>query len=293
VLLDLALPQVVARVQPPNGRLEELTDYRQQATYLGEYALALGAYGLIQHDPRFAELQGHLADLLYVALAAAPERPLRSYPAYFWPFDTLPVLLALQLDDLRTGRDRSRPLIARHLAWVRSQATHPRYQLPWSRLTEQTYRGQELPRGSDVAFRLCLLPHLEPAYARSLYDHFTHHYWLEQGTLAGFAEWPAGQQRFQDVDSGPIVMGVGVAATGLGIGVALAQEDTARRDRLLTQLAAFGQMLPLLAASQAAAGNQPLAGVRFATEYTTGFLYGDAVLFYSVTWTPWPVPPAP
>jgi hypothetical protein len=36
--------------------------------------------------------------------------------------------------------------------------------------------------------------------------------------------------------------------------------------------------------------DQPLFGgqVRLNRQYVTGFLYGDAVLFYAVTWVPYP-----
>ncbi len=43
----------------------------------------------------------------------------------------------------------------------------------------------------------------------------------------GFREWPVGRERAADDDSGPIVEGVGAAATGLSIGAARAMGDEA------------------------------------------------------------------
>ncbi|HUU42580.1 MAG TPA: hypothetical protein VMX57_02310, partial [Planctomycetota bacterium] len=44
-LIDLAVASVTNRVLPPDGRLDQLPDYANQATHLGHLNLALGAYG--------------------------------------------------------------------------------------------------------------------------------------------------------------------------------------------------------------------------------------------------------
>jgi hypothetical protein len=56
--------------------------------------------------------------------------------------------------------------------------------------------------------------------ALRLYLRYRRIYWVELGVAAGFREWPPGTDRPADIDSGPIVLGVGAAATALGIGAA-------------------------------------------------------------------------
>ena len=50
--------------------------------------------------------------------------------------------------------------------------------------------------------------------------------------VTGFREWPVGVDRAADVDSGPIVSGIGAAASALGIAAARAMGDDALAKRL-------------------------------------------------------------
>lgn len=145
------------------------------------------------------------------------------------------MLVSLKLHDKKTSQTRSDAIIKRHLDWLRTKGTHPRLQLPYSRINHSASNDHELPRGCDLSFRSCLLPHLDREYAEEMYKHYANNYWLERGVLTGFAEWPGGVQRFQDMDSGPIVMGIGLGATGLGIGATIALGDQHRLQRLVSQ----------------------------------------------------------
>ncbi len=295
-LIDLAIPSVIRHVRPPGGRLERLSDYRQHAMYLGQLNLALGAYYLISDDNRYDTLHRKLSDLLHQALVEAKGRPLRSFPQYSWPFDTIPVLVSLDLYDARTSRPRSAQAVRAHLSWVRANATHPGLRLPYSRIDNATGRGRELPRGCDLSFRLCLLPQVDRAYAEQQYAQYLKHYWLDQGLLAGFAEWPGGTKRFEDMDSGPIIMGIGLGSTGLGLGATIAMDDKERLKRLTAELATLDLLRPLFVAAQQEATGKAAAKlrmIRLDAKHVTGFLFGDAMLFYCITWQPWTEEGAP
>ena len=77
-----------------------------------------------------------------------------------------------------------------------------------------------VPRGCALSWSASYLVQLEPAIARDQY--------LRQRDvlgdailgIGGFREWPRGRGGDADLDSGPIVLGIGVAATGLGLGPA-------------------------------------------------------------------------
>jgi hypothetical protein len=53
------------------------------------------------------------------------------------------------------------------------------------------------------------------------------------GPATGVREWPAGEEHPADIDSGPIVAGMGAAATGFGIGASRAIGDDATHRALL------------------------------------------------------------
>jgi hypothetical protein len=67
-LLDLAVESVTKQLQPPDGKLEKLSDYKAQAVYLGQLNLALGAYALVSNDKRYDALNAKLSDILHQAL---------------------------------------------------------------------------------------------------------------------------------------------------------------------------------------------------------------------------------
>jgi hypothetical protein len=287
-LVDLAIESVTKRVSPPGGKLENLPNYRTYATHLGQLNLVLGAYRLACDDTRYDRLHDKLTDLFLQALEEKKGLPLRSYPTYSWPMDTIPVLVSLKLHDIRTGGNRSGKPIAAHLAWVRERASHPDLKLPYSRFNDGENRPLEAPRGCDLSLRLCLLPHIDRDGAKQMYDHYVRSFWIAREALAGFAEWPHGKVETEDIDSGPIFMGVGLAATGMGIGATKAMGDAPRLRKLCIQLTCVNLLRAMYFASQAMETQGDNRWKRMLDpEHYTGLLMGDAVLFYCITWHPW------
>jgi hypothetical protein len=81
------------------------------------------------------------------------------------------------------------------------------------------------------------------------------------------------------------MLGIGPTATGVGIGAAKAVSDANRLTTLARQLKLLPDFLRLLEQC-----GQQLFGdlLPVSSDYVTGFLYGDAVLFYAITWVPYP-----
>jgi hypothetical protein len=292
-LVELARPAVVRRVRPPGAKLENLKVYRNHATYLGQYNLALGCYRLIGGDDRFADEHKAVSDALHEALVKARGRPLWSLPGLCWPFDTIPCLLSLRLYDRCTGVDRTSVLIKRHLEWVKRHATDSTTGLPYSRIDLRSGRALERPRGCELSWRICLMAQIDEAAARPLYRSYVKSFWLDRGVIAGFAEWPGGRSGRQDRDSGPILLGVGMSASGFGLGAATAMADAPRAERLCAQLAEFRTLLEgMIRRSPASRRRLTMGGVIDPrSTYSTGFLFGDACLFYAITWRRWPPGP--
>jgi hypothetical protein len=253
--------------------------------------MVLGAYSLISQDDRYDKLHQILSNIFHEAMVDSEGRALNSFPEYSWPFDTVPVVLSLYLYDKKMSSTHSKEIITRHLEWIREKASDPQLELPYSRINNMTGQGIELPRGCDLSFRLCLLSHIDQEYSKHLYEKYTTHFWLDLGIFAGFSEWPNGQMRFEDIDSGPIVMGIGLGATGMGLGAATALEDGSRLNRLTSQMTTVSKyIVPLLAKGQKLIieGKEiQFQMIPINDEYFSGFLFGDAMLFYCVTWQPW------
>jgi len=290
VLLDPAVASTVRVVRPPGKKLDALTSYKQHATYLGQLNMALGYYRLIGGDDRYEGIHRRISDVLHKALVELKGRPLASFPAYSWSFDTIPCLVSLKLYDRHTGKSRSNEVIRKHLEWLGAHAVHKPTGLPYSRINNTTGRGIVAPRGCDLSWRISLIAHLDAARAKAMYNAYVKAFWLDRTMIRGFAEWPGGKLTKQDADSGPILLGIGMTASGMGIAASQAAGDTPRTAQLARQTADFKKLMQkIIAVQPAAKAKLTMRGqIDPASNYVTGFLYGDACLFYAATWRAWP-----
>ncbi len=287
-MLDLAIPVVAQRVRAPGGQLTSLQDYRQHGTYICQLNVGLGAARLLG-DRDHEALHKHLTQLIRKAMDQDNGKPLFSFPGLIWPFDTIPCLFSLALYELGTKNSAdAAPLTIKHLHWVLLKSLDKSTGLPCSQLNKKSMGCTVAPRGCDLSFRLMMLFQFEPQAAKNLYEVYVRYFWKERFLAAGFAEWPDGATNQEDVDSGPIIMGVGTAASALGIGAAKAARDEPRFKRLVRQTIAARDIVHRML-KQGSPGAEALLGglISLSPDYTSGFLYGDAVLFWGLTWTKW------
>ena len=284
-LIDLLIPIVVEDIQPPNGDLTQLVTYQDQATYLGTLNMALGSYVLIGGDTRYEHIHERISDVLYQTLVESNGESIHSYPTYTWHFDTLFALTSLHLYDKSKGLTRTEKLIEQHLQWKQQHVTHQATGLPIA-------NASGVPRGCDISMQICLLAQFAPEVAEDLYQKYVNAHWIEHGILAGFSEWPKGSKKTSggDFDSGPIVFNIGLTATGAGLGATQAMNDQERFNKLCTELNIVTPIKQLLTTTNKDNGLfqwftmfAPLKA-----EYFSGFFYGDAILFYTLTWAPYP-----
>lgn len=281
-LISLAIPEVERQVSPPGGRLENLRDFNDQATYLGQFNMALGYYRMLGGDGRFDKIHKAVSEALFRALLKNNAFPLNSYPEHSWTFDTVPCLVSLRLCDKATGSKRYESVIKEHLKWMREKGTEPETGLPYSAVSESGKQKIVVaPRGCDISWRIALLNLLDADYSRSLYRNYTAHFWREQFFLSGFSEWSEYAEGEADIDSGPIITDVGLAATSLGIGTVLLMDDTERLTRITEQ---FGNVDMIKSMAGYAKDFDPVADLIQGDKYYTGFLFGDICLFYAISW---------
>lgn len=287
-LIDLEIPMVVQYVSPPGGDLVNLVDYQGQGTYLSTLNLTLGVYAVIGGDERYEKTHERVSAVLYKAVKDRDGLPIESYPGYTYNFDTIMALLSLHLYDRLKGTTGTKDLLQRYLQWRHKDATHAPTGLPYS----ISWNGDGiLPRGCDLSLQICLLAQMDKGAADALYQKYVASHWIDRGFAAGFAEWPKNTAHSAgDIDSGPIFFDIGLTATGLGIGTTLAMNDRDRLQRLCSQLGIVGPTLETLMLLNPNNGLLHwFAGrVDMDRKYFTGFLYGDAALFYSITWMPYP-----
>jgi hypothetical protein len=192
----------------------------------------------------------------------------RSYPGSpMWPADQTVTLLAMRLYDETHGTSLHEEPLRGFLRVLRQRAD-PRTGLFPSALSP--VENADVPRGCATSWSVGYLAQLEVNVA---FDQYTRAgATLRENILGvgGSREWPAGRGGGQSVDSGPIVLGVGVAATGLGLGPARFFRDeesytVVRRTALLFGVPAWWRSGGYLAAP----------------------ILGEAILFEGRTTRPW------
>jgi hypothetical protein len=199
--------------------------------WLTHYSLILGAADALGPCP---DPVRHHA--ISVALARRslrdPHRHVASYAAmrHRWPADQTATLASLaRFDRAHAARLHEEP--AREWReFVLGKATDRRLGLPWSEVTGAQPTSRE-PRGCALSWQTRFVHEFDDPLARQWWTAYRSRYLVERAGLVGFREWPPGRDRGMDGDSGPIVAGVGAAATGLGIAAArvMGDEDLAEK----------------------------------------------------------------
>lgn len=253
-LLDRLIEQVAS---PPSGRPFRLGTVRiagralsPSVAHRGHLALLLvGRARLGPLAPAAQTLLHDLARSLARDIEQSPTHLLRTYDGTrIWPADNEVVAAALALYLRHVERD---PLVERAFGTLQStlrSLERPGWRstgLPASALRAGTTRlvAIDVPRGCALSWTVAMRGLYDPDAARDLYVRYRAHFWTDWGVIVGLREWPPGIDRRPDTDSGPIIGGIGLAASGIGVGAARITASTVDEARLRVAASAAGQSL--------------------------------------------------
>jgi hypothetical protein len=211
----------------PGPRVEALPD----ALFLEHLNLILGARDAL--GPCADPALHRAASARLAALSLAD--PFAHAPSYAsledrWPADQSAVLASLRRFDAAHGSHLlDEPL--RRFREVMARPALSRRGLPVSEVT-QARSTSRFPRGCAQSFISRYLAEADPALAHRWWATYRKDFLVDQGPLLGFREWPPGVEQPGDGDSGPIILGIGTAASALAIAAARAQGDELLATRL-------------------------------------------------------------
>lgn len=184
--------------------------------YLGYAALGMGALRSIDPATDYGKLHDTIIAALVRRLDALPNGDLETYPGELYPADISSVIGAIGQHARLTGADHH-ALLERmsHIVrdrWIDAESGY---------LAQTIHRGTGLPvsepRGASTALAAYFISFADPALSQDLARSV-----LKSGraTFLGFGgtrEYPPNAWGLGDVDSGPVVLGVSVAATGFAL----------------------------------------------------------------------------
>lgn len=224
-----------ADARPRSGEPAVLGEH---GLYLTHLSITLAARRRAGGDARHDDLHGRVIRHLVARSLADPLRHMSSFPdtPARWPADQSATLYAAYLYDRLHGTDLSAEPIARWLAVMASDAgTDPQTGLHRSEVAGAMDYGP-IPRGCALSWTVRYMSGFDPDGAAALWVPYREQFAAERGLL-GFREWPAGTERPADIDSGPIIAGVGASATAFAIGASRAVGDSRTHQRLLNTAA--------------------------------------------------------
>ena len=177
---------------------------------------------------------------LAAAFEASKSGVLEAHPGLTWPVDSLFALESLKLHDDLYGTSYFPRAWAKHARTL--DATASKGGLPAS-FVHLDGRARDVPRGCALSWTLFVLPRLDPARAKKLWAAYRATYFSCGAVPCLVREFPPGVERKGDIDSGPIIGGYGMAATGFALGAARANGDTATALKLELTGEMFGAPL--------------------------------------------------
>jgi hypothetical protein len=220
--------ELARKTRPPGLRVERA----DHGLWLTHFALILGAADRLGPCPDAKEHE-EIATALARRTLREPTAHVPSFPdnAFRWPADQAATLASLARYDRAHAAHLADEPIRRWRARILDKALDGELGLPWSEVTGKA-KGARDPRGCALSWQTRYLNEFDPTLAGQWWDRYKRAYLVDKVVLVGFREWPPGRERAADVDSGPIVQGVGSAATALAISAARATGDNILARRL-------------------------------------------------------------
>ena len=236
----------------------------------GEIALMLAARRTIAEKPSYKPLLTERVDRIVARMQASPVKCAESYPDECWLFCNTLALAAIRMADVLDGSDHS-AFLAGWVDTAKDRLTDPETGLLISAYAVDGTPAPSGPgpEGSSIWMACHMLQIVDAKFAEDQYRRAR----VQLGrSVLGFGysrEWPKGAAGAIDVDSGPVIPGLGASASasGLAIMAAAAFDDAAYFRALMNSLEFAG--FP-------AERNGEL-------RYQASNPVGDAVLLYALT----------
>jgi hypothetical protein len=211
----------------------------------------------ISGDPRFTPAIHQVANVLSRDFNASPQGMLKSYSDMWWLTDNFAAHAGLVHYDRTFGTKLS---LAKE-KFIREIKVHylsPKTGLFATYVDADKQQILQGPRGISVTYGLHYLKEFAPEFASEQYPLMRKHFYRSLLGLGAMAEFAPGENGREDIDSGPVVFGLGPSASGFGIGAAALMQDWRTVDELLRSLSVIG--LPTVEGKELRYVSMPMVG---------------------------------
>lgn len=141
-----------------------------------------------------------------------------------WCADQAAILYSLWLYDQNNNTSLSNAPINAWLDVMKDRGIHPETGLFVTEILG-TRKYSKQPRGCSLAYMIYYMSHFASEVAMDQWVRFKNHMYVSKAGLCGFREYLPSYTGGWTPDSGPIIFGVGIAASGLSLKAAAALGD--------------------------------------------------------------------
>lgn len=199
-----------------NKSIAKINSPDAKSTFNGDLPLPYGAFyngwssyvsgSELDPDNR-EEVDRFIDQCSLISAALSKETFPESYHGGRWPADATICVASLALHD-KIFQPKYQAVIARWVSEVKGKLDK-RGMIPHS--------PNQDARGSSMALMLVFLKDIDQKFAEEQFDLFKEHFMDTRFGLTGIREYPKGVNGTNDIDSGPVVMHFGAAATIVGM----------------------------------------------------------------------------
>ena len=213
------------KVSPYKKGIASVTSLGRYGYYLEHLNIILGCYQRIagkQYLDLNERISSHLlAKSMYYDNYHADLLPNVNMK---WSADQAGIIYSIWLFDMNNSTHLSHELSEKWLTYMNTNRRHKKTGL-FKTEVMGTRKYSEQPRGCSAAYMIHYMARFHPKEAQDQWELFKKHMMIQLMGNTGFREYLKDYKGGWTPDSGPIVKGVGIAATGLALNAASSVND--------------------------------------------------------------------
>jgi hypothetical protein len=222
---------------------------------------ARGTYLALGFNDGYAKTLENALKIDCASIAAAYEKSstpyLESYHGMAWPSDNIVVIASLRMHDFLYG-ERYSSVIKKWVVEVKKRLDDKTGMIPYQ-VDAGTGNCTDGAEANALAVILCYLAELDPEFAAQQYRLYCSQFPVDILGLNLLRHYPKGKKGFGNIDSGPVLFGIGSAATIVGSAPMRIFKDYERAYRIEHSIDALGFPITLGNTTRYAFGLMPIA----------------------------------
>ena len=216
----------IEQVESEEGKanFDPILPLKYGAYYTGWVTYLMGKYLVLNpNDSIITPVFNENCQYINNAILNTKSPYLESYTGLAWPADNIMCLASLSLYN-KIYPPQYKAIISTWLSRIKQHLDTEIGLIPHA-FNPETNQGAEGVRGSSQSLINCFLMEIDSSFAKEQFALFKKHFIEKRLGLSAVLEYPIGVDKQGDVDSGPVIWGVGTAASIVAIRTMAVNDD--------------------------------------------------------------------